>query len=226
MKSSSSRLRPILAFLVTFSLVWLASSLVHELGHGLTAQLLGGKLVWLSAWPGVQVWPNPGQPYEGEWGTAIAKLAYTTGQDRGTDGWQDGLVWLMGSGTNLLLAALALGSLWLFRPQGWLCYLLIAQAMMFEDILLYAIFPELFGLPHYIIFGGSKPEPVNGAELLGCPRWVCVALIVLGSGLMVWGLIAYVLRCRVPSDSDESSQVGREPLPEKQVASEGGPKAT
>jgi hypothetical protein len=99
--------------------------------------------------------------------------------------------------------------------------------MMFEDILLYAIFPELFGLPHYIIFGGSKPEPVNGAELLGCPRWVCVILIVMGSGLMAWGLMAYVLRCRVPSDSDEElSEVGRQPLPEKQVASEEGPTET
>jgi hypothetical protein len=143
-------------------------------------------------WPGVQIYPHLGLPYEGEWGTAIAKTSYAITQDWAA--WQDGLVLLMGSGVNLLLAALALGSLWLARPRGWLRTLLIAQALMYEDILLYVLLPELLGLRHYVIFGGSKPEPVNGAELLGCPRPVFVALIVAVSALMTWGLVAYARR--------------------------------
>jgi hypothetical protein len=202
MRAFRNHLRTIAVFLVTLGMVWIVASFVHELSHGLTAQVLGGKFNWLYVWPGIQVWPHPGQPYDGEWGTSIAKLAYTTGQGWGSDSWQDGLVRLMGSGTNLLLAALALASLWLFRPQGWPRRLLIAETLMLEDILLYTIPPELFGLPHYFIFGGSKPEPVDGAELLGCPRWVFVILIVLVSALMAWGLVAYILRYRVPSKPD------------------------
>jgi hypothetical protein len=197
MNSSRGHLRTVVVFLGILGLVWIVATLVHELAHGLTAQALGGKFNWLYVWPGIQIWPRPGQAYDGEWGTSIAKLAYTSGPSWGSDSWQDGLVELMGSGANLLLAALALGSLWLFRPQGWLRYLLIAETLMIEDILLYSTVPELFGLPHYFVCGGSKPEPVDGAELLGCPRHLFVILIVLVSALMGWGLIAYLARRRV-----------------------------
>jgi hypothetical protein len=185
-----------IAFTVTLTLVWTASLVLHELGHGLTAQALGGDFAWLCVWPGIEVWPSPGKPVEGEWGTAIMRLAYTTGPGWGSDSWQDGVVSLMGSGTNLLLAAVALGSLWLFRPQGWLRLLLMAQALMFADLLLYCTLPEFLGLPHYLVFGGSSTEPVDGAEALGCPRAVFIALTVLLSALMTWALVAYLRRDR------------------------------
>ena len=188
------RLRRIAVFLVTLLLVWIVSSVIHEVAHGLTVEIVGGKLLWISVWPGVQIYPQPGQPYEGEWGTSIAKTAYAITADWAD--WQDGLVLLMGSGVNLLLAALALGGLWLFRPRGWLRTLLISETLMIEDILLYVLLPELFGLRHYVIYGGSTPEPVNGAELLGCPRPVFVALIVAVSALMAWASIAYLRRHR------------------------------
>jgi hypothetical protein len=188
------RLRTIAAFMITLVLVWIVASVLHEVAHGLTAEIVGGEFLWICVWPGVQIYPHLGQPYEGEWGTAIAKTSYAITEDWA--GWQDGLVLLMGSGVNLLLAALALGSLWLFRPRGWLRTLLIAETLMIEDILLYVLLPELFGLRHYAIFGGSKPEPVNGAELLGCPRPAFVVLTVIVSALMLWGLIAYLRRNR------------------------------
>ena len=130
MTSVRDWLPKLVVFLITLTLVWLASLLLHELGHGLTAQALGGSIVWLRVWPGIEVWPSPGGPVEGEWGTAIARLAYASGQGWARDGWQFGLVQLMGSSTNLLLAALALGGLWLFRTRGWLRLLLIAQAFV------------------------------------------------------------------------------------------------
>jgi len=184
-------------FLLTVALVWLVASLVHELSHGLTAQALGGRFNWLSVWPGIQLWPHLGQPYQGEWGTAIAKISYTTGPGWTSQGWQEGLVWLMGSGINLLLAGLALGALWLFRPQGWLRYPLMAEVLMLEDVLLYATLPELLGVRHYIVFGGRRPEPVDGAAMLGCPRYVFVLLTIVISAMMLGGLVAYVLRGRV-----------------------------
>jgi len=180
--------------MATLALVWIVASIIHEAAHGLTAEIVGGKCLWISVWPGVQLYPHPGQHYEGEWGTSIAKTSYATTPDWAP--WQDGLVLLMGSGVNLLLAALALGSLWLFRPGGWLRTLLIAETLMIEDILLYVLLPELFGLRHYVFYGGSKPEPVNGAELLGCPRPAFVASIAVISALMVWGLIVYLRRHR------------------------------
>ena len=188
------RLRRIVSFFLTLALVWIAASFVHELSHGLTAQALGGQFVWLSVWPGIQVWPNPGQPYEGEWGTSIAKTCYALGPGWEDGGWQEGLVWLMGSGANLILAALAASGLWLLRPAGWLRQLLVAWALMVEDILLYAIFPEWFGLPHYLVYGGRRPEPVDGAAMLGCPRWVAVLSIVLASALVVCALVVYLVR--------------------------------
>jgi hypothetical protein len=197
MRSVRSWLIPAVVFLVTLALVWTASLLLHELGHGLTARVLGGNIAWLRVWPGIEAWPSPGQAVEGEWGTAIMRLAYTRGPGWGTDGWRDGVVRLMGSGTNLLLAALALGSLWLFRPRGWLRLLLIAQALMFADLLLYCTLPEFLGLPHYLVFGGSIAEPVDGAASLGCPRWGFILFAVLVSALMMWGLVAYVRRERM-----------------------------
>jgi hypothetical protein len=188
------KLPKIAVFLATLMLVWTVSSIIHEAAHGLTAQIVGGDCLWISVWPGVQLYPHPGQRYEGEWGTSIAKTAYAITEDWAD--WQDGLVLLMGSGVNLLLAALALGSLWLFRPGGWLRTLLIAESLMIEDILLYALLPELLGLRHYVFFGGSKPEPVNRAELLGCPRPVFVTLTALVSASMLWGLTAYLRRHR------------------------------
>ena len=66
---------------------------------------------------------------------------------------------LLGLAALLLLAALALGALWLFRPQGWPRLLLMAQALMFADLLLYCT------LPHYLVFGGSSTKPMDGAEI-------------------------------------------------------------
>jgi hypothetical protein len=169
---------------------------VHEFGHGFTVEALGGDFVALYARPGFQIYPRPGLRYEGEWGTAFAKLVYSVDQD--WDDWREGLVGLMGCGTNLVLAALALGGLWAARPRGWLRHLLIAEALMFTDMLLYTVLPELFGLPNMVFVGGRTPEPVNGAELLGCPRPLFVVLVVIVSALMTWSLVRYALGYCVP----------------------------
>jgi len=183
--------------------VWIAASFVHELSHGLTAQALGGTFVWFDVWPGIQVWPHPGQRYEGDWGTSIAKTCYGLGPRWQEGGWQEGLVWLMGSGSNLILAALALGALWWLRPLGWLRRLLVAETLMVEDMLLYVVLPEFFGLRHYVVYGGRRPEPVDGAAMLGCPRWVAAALIVALSALLIGGLIQYLRRYSARSRSGE-----------------------
>jgi hypothetical protein len=112
---SRRRLCQVLIFAATLALVWLASLLLHEVGHGLTAQILGGQFARLHV------------------------------------------------------------------------------------ILTYVTLPEFLGLPHYLFLGGSKPEPVDNAELLGCPRWAFITAVVLISAAMTWGLIAYLEHTRKPS---------------------------
>jgi hypothetical protein len=189
------RLLTVAAFVVTLVLVWVASLLLHEIGHGLAAQALGGRVVWLRVRPGIELWPAFGQVSGGPWGTAIAVVGYTTGPGWDENSWQGGVVGLMGSGFNLLLAALALGGLWLFRPRGWLRLLLIAEALMFADLLLYCTLP-LFDLPHYLVFGGDFPEPLVSAGALGLSRWAFLPLVGLVSALMAWGLVAYARQTR------------------------------
>ena len=77
--------------------------------------------------------------------------------------------------------------------------MLIAQSLMFLDMLTYVTLPAFLGLPHYLVLGGSKPEPVDNAALLGCPRWAFIAGVVLISAAMTWGLIAYLQSTRKPS---------------------------
>jgi hypothetical protein len=195
-KPVGCRLLTAAGFLVTLILVWAASLLLHEIGHGLAAELLGGHVVWLRVRPGIEVWPSFGQPAGGPPSTAIAVLGYTPGPGWGENSWQGAVVGLMGSGFNLLLAALALGGLWLLRPRAWLRLLLIAQALMFADLLLYCTLPAFLGLPHYIIYGGHYPEPLRSAEALGCPGWAFLILVGIVSALMAWGLVAVARRGR------------------------------
>jgi hypothetical protein len=195
-KPAGRRLLTVAVFMVILFLVWVASLLLHEIGHGLAAEVLGGKVVWLRVRPGIEVWPSFGQPSGGPPSTAIAALGYTPGPGWSENGWQGAAVGLMGSGFNLLLAALALGCLWLFRPRGWLRLLLIAQALMFADLLLYCTLPEFFGLPHYFVYGGHFPEPLRSAEALGCPGWAFLVLVGLVLALMAWGLFTYARRGR------------------------------
>lgn len=180
-------------FFILLLVVALAGLFVHELGHGLTAMALGGKFTALYTFPGIQVWPDFGQKYPGDWAGYIGMARYSYGSNWEPDGWQTGLVTLMGSGSNLLLAALALGFLWGFRPRGKLRFLLVAEAIMFVDLPLYTFLP-LVGLRHFFIIGGSSPEPLEGALQLGFPPGLFVGLVGGVSVLMGWGLIRHVRR--------------------------------
>ncbi|MBN2554665.1 MAG: hypothetical protein JXA97_01895 [Anaerolineales bacterium] len=163
--------------------------IVHEVGHGVTAQWLGGEFRRLYVFPGVEIWPDPGQPYEGNWGMNVGTAEIEWGED--WESWQNGLVLLMGSGSTLLVSCSALASLWIFRPKHGLAYGLSAVAFFYLDILFYTLMPAWFGLPHWIVFGGHDPEPLIGAEMLGCPRAVFIALVLAASFLMTISLAGY-----------------------------------
>ena len=180
-------------FIIIFLLMGLLGLFVHEVGHGITANILGGEFTALYTLPGIQVWPHFGQPYPGVWHNYFGMAYYSSGPGWAPNGWQSGLVALMGSGSNLLIAALALAFLWIFRPSRGLAYFLVAESLMFLDLPLYTFLP-LLGLRHFVIYGGASPEPLEGALQIGIPQWLFLVVVGAVSVLMLWGLIQYVRR--------------------------------
>ncbi len=181
-----------LRFALILALTALIGLLVHETGHGLTAAALGGRFTGLYVWPGVEVWPHPGASFNGKWDGQIGVATYLPGADWEADDWRYGLVSLMGSGTNFLLAALALGCLWAFRPRGRVRLWLLAETWMFLDLTTYTFFPA-FGLRHFIFVGGTSAEPLEGALRLGIPAGVFVTLVVAASAAMGWGAVQWTV---------------------------------
>jgi hypothetical protein len=165
-----------LVFLLALLVAALVATPIHEAGHCVTVELLGGTCAGMYTWPGFELWPDFGQPAPGAWGMEIAYMVYEPGPGWEADDWQRGLVTLMGSGSNLLLASLALTYLSISKPKGILKILLGAEAFMFLDIVLYTFLP-LIGLRHLFLVGGDKPEPLQGALRLGIPQEAFLAAI-------------------------------------------------
>lgn len=159
------------SFLLAVSLAGILSFFVHEVGHGLTTVALGGKFHALYVWPGIEIWPNPGQRLTTRRMSNIGLARLDFPEKWREDGWQEGLIGIMGSGSNLIAAALALLALRMLRPTGWLFYLLAAESLMFLDILLYTFLP-LIGLRHFFFVGGFHPEPLVSARMIGIPAWM------------------------------------------------------
>jgi hypothetical protein len=181
----------ILVFVLVLGLFVVINTLVHEFGHCLTIEAVGGKCANIYILPGIQVWPLAmlGQPYPDPWGKFIALTYYAepapTEQARG---W----VSLMGSGSVAILSLLALLALYIFRPLGWLRFPLLAQSFMFPDLLFYTILPHWFGLRHMFFIGGDSPEPLNGALRLGISESTFISGVLMYSVFMLAGCLAYI----------------------------------
>ena len=111
-------LEPMPAWLV-FSMIFLPLAvvglIVHELGHGLTAQALGGRFLGLWVFPGIELWPEFGDYYTGPF-TYFGLTLFAGGPD--WSDWQWGLAGLMGTGSTFIISVVALGLLLLLRPKG------------------------------------------------------------------------------------------------------------
>jgi len=166
-------------FVPTMLVVAFISLLLHETGHGLTAKWLGGKFEAMYVFPGREIWPDFGQRYTGHWDGYFGLAETCPAPDWEPYGWQDGLVYLMGSGTSLILSALALSSLLIFKPKGILARMfLFSESLMYLDIVSYTIFPSM-GLKHFLFFGGKFAEPLIGAIWMGIPKSMFMLFIVI-----------------------------------------------
>lgn len=194
-KNPPDDLKPIpmwLAFSFVFWPLAFVGLVVHELAHGLTAHALGGEFLALWVFPGIELWPDFGAPYDGTF-TYFGLVRYLSGP-----GWADterGWATLMGSGSTFVVGVVALIALLSIRPRNrWLRYLLISLALWYLDMLTYTVFPQL-GLPHWIIVGGRTPEPVIGAERLGVDRTlftVAVVFVCAGMSAALWRYLRHL----------------------------------
>jgi hypothetical protein len=178
-------MRTIIRRILIVAVVALAGLLLHEAGHGLVAMLLGGRITAFQVIPGVQLYPAL------EWRGPDLNVAWIAFELPGGTPWQFGLIALMGGGTTALLGALAGLALWALRPRGpardWL---LAAAALLPLDLLAYSVFP-VFGLRHWIVIGGARPEPAIGAQGMG------ITPAAYYVGLAVTAVVYYTLLARL-----------------------------
>lgn len=181
----------ILIFVLVLGLFVVINTLVHEFGHCLTINAVGGECESIYVMPGIQAWPLEmlGQPYPDQWEKFIALTYYA---ELAPTEQAKGLVSLMGSGSVAILSLLALLGLYVFRPRGWLRFPLLAQSFMFPDLLFYTILPHWFGLRHMFFIGGDTPEPLNGAIRMGISESVFIATVLIYSASMLVGCLAYI----------------------------------
>jgi len=188
-------LRESLVFLLALGLLVPLNLLLHEFGHCVTNDTVGGKCGGIYAYPGVKIYPLDefGKAYNGEWEVAVGATAY----DKPAPSEEArGLVSLMGSGTTAALSLLALLALYVFRPRRGMRTVLLAQSLMFLDLLTYTILPHWFGLPHFFVVGGKTPEPLNGAVQLGISESAFITGVLVFSLMMIIGLVRFVRRNR------------------------------
>ena len=132
MKRQGYQLRLVLVYAVALVIVSVVGLTIHELGHGLTAEILGGEFKTFYVMPGIQLWPHPGKSYPGTWPGYVGLAQYGSGPKWTAESWQVGVILLMGSGSTLLVGICALGALWVFHPHGWLQYILLVGSLMFN----------------------------------------------------------------------------------------------
>jgi hypothetical protein len=193
MKINSGILRNTLFFFLVLGLFAILNLLLHEFGHCVTIEAVRGECEGIYVFPGVKIWPweERGNPYKGLWDNKIALTQY---EKLAPTEKANGLNSLMGSGSVAVASLLALAGLYVFHPKGWVRFPLLAQSMMFLDLLLYTILPRWFGRPHFFFIGGDSPEPLEGAIQMGIPETFFIACVLLYSALMITGLIRYIWR--------------------------------
>lgn len=186
-------IRSTLVFLVVLGLVAVLNLLIHEFGHCITIDRVGGECEGVYVYPGVKIWPLSewADEYPGTWSNYVGLALYA--RPAPTE-YMDGLVSLMGSGSTAIASFLALVGLYIFRPRGGVRTLLLAQSVMFIDLLTYTILPRWFGLPHFFFIGGTDPEPLEGAIQMGIPESTFIAAVLIFSLLMSVGSLRYARR--------------------------------
>jgi len=174
MISGTSYLKVIAVLLITF----LLSIVFHELGHVLAARWVGIKSPMIYVWPGYEVFPHMATAYPDAWPKGELAFVRFGASDQVVSSSQFGLVEVMGSGLNFILAIGATGIICTRRLKGFWFYTCLCFAFLSYDLLTYSVFPTVFNLRHLIFWGGDSAEPLVGLTNLGFnPSY---ALVIIG----------------------------------------------
>lgn len=200
MKKLFRGLGSLILLFVAVAVIAVLNLLIHEFGHCITVDHVGGKCEGVYVPPGMKVWPPSGvgdpYPYPDKWNNAMGMALYDesapTAETRG-------FVSFMGSGSTAILSLIALLALWILEPRGWGRNLLMIQSLFFGDLLFYTILPEWFGLRHFFLVGGDYPEPLEGAVRMGFERGHVIIGVLIFSGVMFTGWLAYVWKIWIAS---------------------------
>lgn len=215
----------ILSFFALAILYFATTVAIHETGHAITGKLVGlGKPV-VHVWPGIEVYPNlRNLPSMESWPErSVAYVFFVNSTKTLTVHFteQNGLsifvpsltrrivhlshverrkkflplTRLMGSGATYLVSLLCLFLLWAFKPKGRSKVFVTLGALLVYDLLCYAIFPVFFDMPHLLIVGGHKPEPVLALVGLGISFEMAVTFILMIC-LMHISALCFILRKR------------------------------
>lgn len=164
-----------LRFGVLFCSLTFAGVIVHEIGHAVSAEWVGGEFVALYITPGVELFPDFGAAFPHEWQEWVAITAFNPGP--AWRAYDFGFVGLMGCGFTMTVALIANVLLWWLRPKFWLVRdTLVIVSFYFLDMLTYTIIPSL-GFRHWVVIGGSTAEPLVGARQMDIPDLMYFTLL-------------------------------------------------
>ena len=154
-------------------------ALVHESGHAVWGILAGGtldymKIAYLEIYPQLAI----NHPFQ-------LGLTRVSGLNYGSAAY--GLM-LLGGSTTTHFTSWILGIALLHKALGSQLRFALKALGLFGvvDLPFYIIFPQV-GLRHWVFLGGSEPEPLNGATMIGIPDsafYLVAALSVFGLALL------------------------------------------
>lgn len=177
-EASVSR-RSIVLLVVLLVPIGLLMTLVHEFGHALWGISAGGTLDYVKV-AFFEVYPQLAINHPFQLGlTRVSGLSYGSAAY--------GFMLIGGSATTHF-ASWILGIALLHKALGSQLRFALKALGLFGvvDLPFYIIFPQV-GLRHWVFLGGSEPEPLNGARMIGIPDsafYLVAALSVFGLALL------------------------------------------
>lgn len=192
---------------------------LHELGHVVGGIICEAGQIYITIWPGVQLFPWQGHGANViSWASDdLAAVTFLHARQALFVTFQmtnnpfdlvprvyfidsnpinpealSPIVTLLGSGTTYLVSVLCLFILYFKKPSGLGFKVLMCGALLYWDLLLYCVMPTVFGLPHLILVGGDTPEPLTSLVQIGIAKPIAITMVLLSGVLQTRVLMSTI----------------------------------
>ena len=171
--------------------------IIHEFGHAFAIRYTTSVSSRIVIWPGYELYPELGAKYPRPWpgksfaitepvflpkGLVMPNISIPPAPIPRLDPEifeeNENVIMLWGSVATLSFSILSLTLISILKPGKVLLYILVAGSLMHLDILAYAVFSGIFGLPHFVFWGGAISEPIVSLESMGIPKVLAIASII------------------------------------------------